>query len=364
MDFNFTEEQLAFRDGVADILRDEVTPATIRRRWDSDTGLDAGLSHRLIDFGLPAMLVPEDMGGLGLSEVDFILLAQACGSVALPEPLVDEALVATPLLVEIANTTMTGGERARALLPEVANGTTRVAIGHWINPYINFADSADLLLLAHGDEVHLIAASDAQLVSQRSLDPSRRLSKITWQPSQASRLADGPVAATLWRCALNRGALGIAAQLLGLAEAMLQQTVQYSIDRQQFGRSIGANQAVKHLLADCAVKIEFAKPAVYRAAYTVSVAPARADFAVSHAKVAAGQAALLCAKNCMQVHGAMGYTWECDLQIWMKRSWALDKNWGDAGFHKNRIHEWLLRPGALLGADQTFGNAHLAVVAE
>ena len=97
---------------------------------------------------------------------------------------------------------------------------------------------------------------------------------------------------------------------------MLQQSVSYTSDREQFGRAIGANQAVKHLLADVAVQVEYAKPVIYRAAYTVGVSPARADFAVSHAKSAAGRAALLASRHCMQVFGAMGYTWECDLQIW------------------------------------------------
>nr|WP_279538411.1 acyl-CoA dehydrogenase family protein [Pseudomaricurvus alcaniphilus] len=229
-----------------------------------------------------------------------------------------------------------------------------------INPYLNFAAEADWLLLGHGEEVHLVARDQLQLQAQKSLDPSRRLYRVAWTPSAASRLVDGQQGAQLWRIALNRGALGCAAQLLGLAQAMLQQAVKYSSDREQFGRAIGSNQAVKHLLADCAVRIEFAKAVVYRAAYTTSVGPARADCAVSHAKVAAADAALLCARNCTQVHGAMGYTWECDLHIWAKRSWALDKAWGDNGFHKNRIHEWLLNPRALLGAEYTFGASNRA----
>jgi alkylation response protein AidB-like acyl-CoA dehydrogenase len=77
---------------------------------------------------------------------------------------------------------------------------------------------------------------------------------------------------------------------------------------------------------------------------------------VSHAKVAAGEAALLAAKNSIQCHGAMGYTWECDLHIWMKRAWALDKFWGHPGFHKSRLHSWLMNPNAKIGADKTFGE--------
>jgi alkylation response protein AidB-like acyl-CoA dehydrogenase len=198
-----------------------------------------------------------------------------------------------------------------------------------------------------------------QLELQTSVDLSRRLSKVSWQPRSETCIARGEIGADLWRSTLNRGALANAAQLLGLSEAMVAQAVKFASDREQFGRPIGVNQAVKHLLADCAVKAEFAKPAIYRAAYTVAVAPTRADWSVSHAKASAGDAARAASRNCTQVHGAMGYTWECDLHIWMKRAWTLDREWGDAGFHKNRIHEWLLQPNALLGPQYTFGRRHM-----
>jgi len=89
------------------------------------------------------------------------------------------------------------------------------------------------------------------------------------------------------------------------------------------------------------------------------VAPTRADWAVSHAKVSATQAAQLAARQCIQVFGAMGYTWECDVHIWAKRVWALANEWGDSGFHKNRIHEWLVQPKALLGPEFTFGRRNI-----
>ncbi|HET8705833.1 MAG TPA: acyl-CoA dehydrogenase family protein, partial [Pseudomonadales bacterium] len=166
----------------------------------------------------------------------------------------------------------------------------------------------------------------------------------------------GAEGVALLAATLNRGALGAAAQLIGLAEAMVAITVKYTSDRNQFGKPIGSNQALKHHMANCAVKTEFAKPTIYRAAYTLSLRPQAADYAVSHAKVAAGEAALLAAKNSIQSHGAMGYTWECNLHIFMKRAWALDKFWGHAGFHKNRLHQWLMNPNAKIGADKTFGE--------
>jgi alkylation response protein AidB-like acyl-CoA dehydrogenase len=348
-----------FRDTVRDLLSNEVTAERIRQRWDSDSGIDSAALQSMVDLGLTAALVPEEQGGLGFNTVDFILIAEECGRAALPEPIVDSCLVATPMLVD-ADLALEGSDnRVRELLEAVASGEKTVLCGPSINPYINFAHSADYLLLPHGNEVHLVATDRVQLELQTSVDLSRRLSKVSWQPRSETCIARGEIGADLWRSTLNRGALANAAQLLGLSEAMVAQAVKFASDREQFGRPIGVNQAVKHLLADCAVKAEFAKPAIYRAAYTVAVAPTRADWSVSHAKASAGDAARAASRNCTQVHGAMGYTWECDLHIWMKRAWTLDREWGDAGFHKNRIHEWLLQPNALLGPQYTFGRRHM-----
>jgi len=359
MNFTFNDDQLLFRDSVRDLLRNEVTAERIRQRWDSDSGVDSAALQSLVDLGLTAALVPEEQGGLGLNAVDFILIAEECGRAALPEPIVDSCLVATPMLVDADRALEGSDSRLGELLQAIASGDQTVLCGPSINPYINFAHSADYLLLPHGNEVHLVANDAVQLELQTSVDLSRRLSKVSWQPRSETCIARGEMGADLWRSTLNRGALANAAQLLGLSEAMVARSVQFATDREQFGRPIGVNQAVKHLLADCAVKAEFAKPAIYRAAYTVAVAPTRADWSVSHAKASAGDAARAASRNCTQVHGAMGYTWECDLHIWMKRAWTLDREWGDAGFHKNRIHEWLLQPNALLGPEYTFGRRHM-----
>lgn len=358
MDFTFNDDQLSFRDAVGSLLQNEVTADSIRRRWETESGIDAAILNALTEQGLTAMLVPESLGGLGLAPVDFILLAEACGHVALPEPLVDTVLVALPLLVDVLDRGL-GNGTVQTVIEGVCAGEVSLGISHPINPCVNFAESADWLLLPRGDELYLVPRSDVSLEARKSVDPSRRLAEVGFEPQEAHRIADGDAGAELLRATLNRGALATAAQLLGLARGMVEQSVRYSSDRQQFGRAIGVNQAVKHLMADVAVQLEYAKPVVYRAAYTVGVAPTRADFAVSHAKTAAARTALLAARHGIQVHGAMGYTWECDLQIWVKRAWALAREWGDEGFHKNRIHEWLLQPNALLGPEFTFGRRSL-----
>jgi alkylation response protein AidB-like acyl-CoA dehydrogenase len=135
---------------------------------------------------------------------------------------------------------------------------------------------------------------------------------------------------------------------------MIDISVQYTSERQQFGQAIGAFQAVKHHMANVAVQLEYAKAPVHRAAYAVAHRQAQASMAVSHAKLVACEAANLAARNGHQVHGAMGYTWEVDLHIFMKRAWALANTWGDAGYHKSRVADYIFSDDAQLGAIGTF----------
>ena len=170
----------------------------------------------------------------------------------------------------------------------------------------------------------------------------------------ATRVAAAAEGKALWAGALNRASIAIAAQLLGLAQRMLDLGIDYAAQRKQFGKPIGSFQAVKHHLADVAVRIEFAKPVVFRAAYALQREQPRHAVHVSHAKVAAAEAALLSARKSIQVHGAMGYTWEADLQMYMKRAWSLDTAWGDRAYHKARIAQFILAEGAALGPGETF----------
>lgn len=352
LDFRFSKEQFDFRNTFAGMLESEVSASSIRMRWETATGFDDALWQHLVEMGLTSMLSCELSGGLDLSPIDFVLLAQECGRVALPEPLVESTLVSSVLLNDLYKAT--DSNLCFDWLMRINEGTGLLLTGHRINPYMNFYDRADAFLLPWNDEVHLVEGRVVDKIKKTSIDPSRRLAELKWQPTSTSKIVEGELGGRLWRSCLNRGAFGIAAQLLGLSESILEQAVVYSKERQQFGRAIGSNQAVKHLLADCAIKIEFARAVVYRAAHAVAYAPEEADLVVSHAKVITGEAALLCARNGMQVFGAMGYTWECDLQIWIKRVWALEKTWGDSAFHKSRLREKLMDPSVKMGPGHTF----------
>lgn len=351
MDFSFSSDQLLFQDNIRSFLLNEVTPERLRELWLVDGGRCDALWAQLVELGLSAMTVPEIHGGMGMDELDFILLAQECGYAGLPEPLVETMLVGVPLLAGL-------DERHAALkhhwLARVAEGTARLAIGEPGNPLVSDAHVADLLLLPYGDEVHAVERAAVGLTHNASVDPSRQLFQVEWAPSAATCMAEGEQGRRLWAAACNRGALANAAQLLGLAKRMVDLAVDYTFERKQFGKPVGSFQAVKHLMANVAVQIEFAKGPLYRAAYAVAHGQPGQAVPVSHAKLACAEAAALAAKHAIQVHGAMGYTWEVDLHLFMKRAWALDKVWGDRGLHKARVRAALFDDQLAIGAGTTF----------
>jgi len=132
-------------------------------------------------------------------------------------------------------------------------------------------------------------------------------------------------------------ALASAAYLIGASERMIEVAAEYARQREQFGKPIGSFQAVKHLMSDALLKVEFAKAPTYRAAWSASTGAATAVRDISMAKALASEAAYRASRSTMQVHGGIGYTWEADLQLWMKKSWALMRAYGDATYHRRRV---------------------------
>ena len=159
------------------------------------------------------------------------------------------------------------------------------------------------------------------------------------------------------RPAFDRAVLATAAQALGVAQQLVDLAVRYACQRQQFGVPIGSFQAVKHPLASAQVRIEFARPVVYRAAWSVARGARHRSLDVSHAKLAACEAATAAARVALQCFGAIGYTWEQDLHVWMRRAWSLDLAWGGAPFHRARVAEHVLADGARIGPGATFEGA-------
>ena len=349
MDFVFNQDQEALASTVKRFLMTEMTPELIRELWATPTGRSDALWALFASQGLTAVSVPESHDGMGLSEVEWALLAQTYGYFAGPEPLLDTALVAVGVLNGLPVSSWRD-----ALLRDIAAGGARVAIAHSVNPYVSDAHVAQVLLCEHKGELHRVTPDACAMQAVESIDPSRRLFELDWEPTASTRLASAQDAAPLLACALDHGAFGVSAQLLGLTQRVLDAAIDYSAQRKQFGKPIGSYQALKHLLADVAIRYEFARPVVYRAAYAIAHNDPQRALYVSHAKLAATAAAQLAARHAMQVHGAMGYTWELDLQIFMKHIWALSGSWGDIKFHRARLAETLIEARVPIGPARTF----------
>jgi alkylation response protein AidB-like acyl-CoA dehydrogenase len=348
MRFGFDEDQRLLQKTLRDFLASEVPVARVRALWDTETGRSPELWKALADLGVTGLLAPEAHAGMGMDERFLALLHEEAGRAALAEPLVATS-VAVPLLVGLGSR-----ELAERWLKPIATGEAIVAVGHPVNAFVSDAHVASLLLLPHADEIHAFAPEGVALVRQPVNDPSRRVYSVTCSPTTSTRVARGEKARELLAAALDRGALACAAQLLGVTERLLELAVAYAQQRVQFGQPIGAFQAVKHHLANVKVALEYARPVVYRAAHSVALAdPSRATH-VSHAKIAAGEAAALAARAALQVHGAIGYTWEQDLHVWMRRAWSLELAWGSGSFHRARVAEFVLARGAEIGPGTTF----------
>ena len=328
MDFRLTEDQVTLAEGVRDFLAGVHGPDRLRALDASETARLPELWSELVAMGLSGLLVPDTAGGLGLGLVEAVLIAQELGRAAVAEPIADTALIAVPWLV---------AREVAAPYGDIVAGEARIAVAHPSNPWIADVDTATHII-AHGV---LLTRHGEEAAMWESVDPLRRL-------FPAGDVGEGDV------LLLDLGALMSAAQLIGLADAMLSQAVAYAGQRNQFGQPIGAFQAVKHHLASVAVAVEFARPVVLHAAVALQGESGSASVHVSHAKLAAGDAALLAAETAIQIHGAMGYTYEVDLHFWMKRAWALIGAWGDRASHQGRVDAAVLGGTLPIGPSHTF----------
>jgi alkylation response protein AidB-like acyl-CoA dehydrogenase len=335
MHFAFDEQQRSMQEAVRALLARECSPAAVRAEWEG-AARPPQRWQKLAEMGAVGLLLPERWGGMGLDEIDMALLLEETGRFALSDPLVDTALVAAPLLRDSAPPPLQD-----RWLPAIAAGTARVAVGlHELGPYVTDADTADLLLLEHDGVVHAVAPQDVRMVQQASLDAGRRCFSVAWTPQASTALASQA------HCdaAVDRASFGVAAQLLGLGDRMVEMAAEHARNREQFGRPIGSFQAVKHLLANALLDLEFARPTVYRAAWSVARNTQDRARDVSAAKVAASNAALAAGRAALQIHGAIGYTWAHDLHIWMKRAAVLANGSGGIAWHRERVATSLLGP--------------------
>ncbi|WP_327369177.1 acyl-CoA dehydrogenase family protein [Streptomyces sp. NBC_01217] len=302
MDFQLSDDQRALRAGARELLAGRFGRDRMRAALDSGTGLDRALWRELGEAGFFALRLPEAQGGVGLGLPEAVLLFEEAGRSLLPGP-----LIATHLAAGAVKGAAEGGAVVAAL-------DAGQPVGH-------LGDADGLLLLGPGQARAVTAGQMLRDAVRdcaepvRSLDPLTPLWRVTGPFGPGEPLPGGGARLR------DEGALLAAAEQLGSAARTTEMAVQHAGEREQFGSPIGSFQAVKHLCAGMLVRAELARSAVYAAAVTAD----RAE--IAGAKLLADDAAVRNARDCLQVHGGMGFTWEADVHLHLKRAWLRSGQW-------------------------------------
>ncbi|HEY8525848.1 MAG TPA: acyl-CoA dehydrogenase family protein [Acidimicrobiales bacterium] len=312
MDFDLDDDQLALRDMVRRFCADRFPLDVVRAAGD---GLDRDRWRELAGLGVFALTRPEAAGGAGLSLADAAVVFEELGRALAPGPVVASFLAAG------------AGDGA---VDGVAEGeVVATLVERWPGRplLVEHAESADVVLVLDDDGVTAFdAAGLAGRAVAEPLDPTTPLALVDELPDGGGRSLGGPELAREWR---RTGSLLTAALLVGIAGATTDLAVAYAKDRRQFGRPIGSFQAVKHILADMFARAEVARAAVHAGAVTADRPEVGdPDRAVAAGRALAGRAAHDNAKACIQVHGGIGFTWEADPHLFLKRTLLHDTQLG------------------------------------
>lgn len=360
MNFDFSDDQHQFHDSIGRLLADSWTTKDVRANDDG-----RALWSRLTEIGFHSALIEAEHGGLGLTPVDIVLALEEFGSALAPVQAIETALAAW-----LISRHGSPAQKAR-LLPKIATGDLRIALAHQEHRAGYRRDAIELragkaaggyvldgakILVPHAD------TSDCLLVSARTgsgapavficervdalsfrrhatLDPSLPSFAVGFAgvAVPAESLLAGQGARTVLDDMADASAFAAAALATGVAGKALGMAVDHAKTRTQFGRIIGSFQAVKQKCADMAVALDGARSAIYHAAWALAEAPAHVPVAVSMAKAFCGDASRMICNDSLQVHGGMGFTWEHDLHLYLKRAKVLESAHGNATWHRERI---------------------------
>ena len=336
MQFGLSEEQILLLDNVNRFL-DDNSPLD-RVRLYADGGDDADIWAGLAELGVPALLVPEAQGGIGLNPLDAAIVAESLGAHITPSPFLGTAVMAPTALVA-------SGGNHDDLLAEIAAGTHRVgiafseAIKRRNDARVEARDSrlfgkslfafdavADSYLVADQNKhLYLVAAQDPGLTRTHltTVDKTRRTVELTYDDVAAQCISTD---VGVFERVLDIGRVAIAADTLGAAQNMLDQAVEYAKQREQFNRPIGSFQAVKHMCAEMAAQLEPCRSMVWFAGHALAELPKEARVTACHTKAHLAEVAQFVAKTATEVHGGMGFTDLVGLHYWFKRCGA-NRQW-------------------------------------
>jgi len=326
MRFDFNDEQREIKDTARSFLADRFKPEVVRELAEKGT-YDADLCRQIRELGWTGIAIDEAHGGQGLGVVELATLCEQLGYVAAPVPFLANAMAG--LVIEAAGSE----EQKERWLGGIASGEERGALGVVAGgrSLVADADDAAVIVLLDGESASLIERGDASVEAADVIDATRR---YAWVEASEGEPLPGDAAG-----ALDRAAVALAAELVGVAQRAMDMAVDYAKERHQFERPIGAYQAVSHLCAQMLFDIEEARSLTYGAAWAADAAPDELPLAAAMALARAADAAWSVTKSSIQVHGGIGFTWEHDLHFLLKRARVAGQLLGTAGTHRERVAE-------------------------
>ena len=357
MDLSLNEEQKMIAESAVVFLQEKSTTAQVRKVAETEGGLDRALWQEVVDMGWCGVALPEAAGGMGLGLRELTLLQEQMGYHLACVPFFDSVVALTPLWKALSQTeqglpvverlAQSGqicvlGMMVRGDLPKAATvkpeDNTLVLNGQWSQ--VGSGAHADVFLLPAtlpcGSLGLLEVSANAEGLTVQALptmDTTRSSANVTAvnvKLPAAAVLMHGDALSQLWAQTRNYAAIGLAAEQVGVAERALDLAVEYTKERQQFGKAVGSFQGVKHRAAQMLVKVETARSAVYAAAFIADIGDESLDLSyfAAQARADATEAALFSTRESIQLHGGVGFTWEFDPHLFFRRAQSSSQRMG------------------------------------
>ncbi len=327
MDFDFNDEQREIKSTAKEFVAARFKPEKVRELAEAESPYDEAIWAEMCELGWPGIAIAEEYGGQGLGVVELVILQEELGYACAPSPMISNAYAGA--VIEDAGS---DDQRSR-WLPGIASGGQRGAaeLANDDGAIVGAASGASILVLAEGDGARLVEPAAAELERLDLIDTTRAYFRVSAEggdslPGDVSR-------------AVDVGTVALAAELVGVAQRALDIAVSYAKEREQFGRPIGAYQAVSHRLAGMLWEVEEARSLLYYAAWVADAEPESLPLAASMVKARASDSAGAVTHDAIQTLGGIGFTWEHDIHFLLKRARVSTELLGSPRRHRERVAE-------------------------